>query len=261
MNNSEYSRLLDIIKKLRDPQSGCPWDLKQSVESLAPALLEECCECIDGVNNRDLVNIKEELGDIIFTTSLISYIIEQENNGSIDDIIKNVNDKMVRRHPHIFSNTQGVDSSEKVLQQWEEIKKNQEGRVKKNLLDKIPTSLPPLEKSFEIQKKVEKVGFDWENINDIFNKILEETQEVKDAIDSNNQDNLEMEIGDLLFSVVNLSRFLKIDPSKALARTNNKFLKRFSFIEDQMRSKELVLHKDNFKIMDELWDKSKELEK
>lgn len=257
MENKSFNKLVKTVKKLREPINGCPWDLKQNIKSLAPSLLEECCEFIDGVNNNDIDNAKEELGDIFFTTALISYIIEQENNGSIDEILDNVTDKMIFRHPHVFTDGKKLKNSKEVLEQWEEIKIKKEGRIQKGLLSKIPRSIPPLEKSYEIQKKVEKVGFDWKSVDDVFKKIVEETNEVKDELKSGNRDNLEQEIGDLLFSVVNLSRFLNIDPSVALNRTNKKFIDRFHKVETKMKDNNLELNKNNFEIMDKYWEESK----
>lgn len=257
MTKNSYEELLETIKRLREPINGCPWDLKQNIKSLGPSLLEECCECLDGISRGDNKNIAEELGDIIFTSTLMSYIMEQEGFTTTDKIISDVNNKMIKRHPHVFSDTDGINTSEEVLIQWEKIKEIKEGRVKKLLLDKIPKSMPPLEQSYEIQKKVEKKGFDWESIEHIFDKIVEETREVKEEITSNNMDNLELEIGDLLFSVVNLSRFLNIDPSRALSRTNAKFKKRFNYVEERMKEKDLELCKANFKTMDSLWDEAK----
>lgn len=256
--SSSYKNLLDTVKALREPINGCPWDLKQNLKSLGPSLLEECCECLDGIALNDRKNIKEELGDIIFTSTLMSYILEQDGDTTVDEIISDVNSKMISRHPHVFSGTKGINSSDEVLIQWEKIKETKEGRVKKRVLDKIPKSLPALEKSFEIQKKVEKRGFDWENIEHIFDKIVEETQEVRQELKEDNRDNLELEIGDLLFSVVNLARFLKIDPSVALGRTNSKFINRFNYVEDSMKKRGLELSSKNFKIMDSLWDEAKD---
>lgn len=255
--SKSYSELLKTIKALREPINGCPWDLKQNIKSLGPSLLEECCECLDGIANKDMENVKEELGDIIFTSTLMSYILEQDGVSTTDDIISDVNKKMINRHPHVFSNTEGIETSDDVLVQWDKIKVEKEGRVVKGTLDKIPKSLPPLDKSFEIQKKVEKKGFDWEHIDHIFEKIVEETNEVKAEIESNNRENLEVEIGDLLFSVVNLARFLKINPSSALSRTNSKFINRFNYVEEGMKSLNLDLKSENFKSMDKLWEEAK----
>ncbi|MGL1891889.1 MAG: nucleoside triphosphate pyrophosphohydrolase [Spirochaetaceae bacterium] len=257
MNNS-YEKLLATVKALRNPDGGCPWDLKQNLKTLGPSLLEECCECLDGISNNDNKNIKEEIGDIIFTATVMGYILEQDGVTTVAEILGDVNNKMISRHPHVFSNNRNnVSTSEEVLIQWEDIKEKKEGRIKKGILDNIPKSLPPLEKSNEIQKKVEKVGFDWPNINDIFDKIVEETNEVKEEITNNHYDNLELEIGDLLFSVINLSRYLKVDPSIALSRTNNKFVQRFKYVEKHMKLKNLILSHENFKIMDNLWDEAK----
>lgn len=257
MESRSFSNLIDTIKKLRDPETGCPWDIKQDIKSLAPSLLEECCECIDGASNNDLKNVKEELGDIIFTATLMTYIIEQDNNGSVDEIINTVNEKMIRRHPHVFADREGIDTSEAVLEQWESIKTNVEGRKKETLLAKIPSSLPAMEKSWEIQKKVAKVGFDWEEVQDIFHKITEETEEVKEEIEIGDRDKMEEEIGDLLFSVINLARFLKINPTVALSRTNNKFINRFNYVESEMNRNGKEMSKEHFQEMDRLWELAK----
>lgn len=257
MESKSFKRLIETVKALREPINGCPWDLKQNIKSLAPSLLEECCEFIDGVHNNDLNNIKEELGDIFFTTTLISYIIQQEDNGSVNEILDKVTNKMIFRHPHVFSDGKKLKNSDEVLMQWEEIKVKKEGRLNNGYLSKIPKSIPPLEKSYEIQKKVKKVGFDWETVDDVFDKITEETLEVKEEIKSGSKDKLEQEIGDLLFSVVNLSRFLDIDPSVALSRTNNKFINRFHRVEEKMNMNNLEMEKSNFEAMDKYWEESK----
>lgn len=254
--NDSYNKLLNTIKDLREPINGCPWDLKQNIKSLGPSLLEECCECLDGISSGDTENVKEELGDIIFTATLMSYILEQDGDGSTSEIIDHVNEKMIRRHPHVFSDVK-VSNSDEVITMWDDIKVKIEGRTQNGLLSNIPKSLTPLEKSNKIQKKVEKVGFDWEDIEDIFSKIDEEVIEVREEIKAKDRDKLELEIGDLLFSVVNLSRFLKIDPSIALGRTNKKFTNRFEYIEKRMSEENLELSPRNFKIMDRFWDEAK----
>jgi len=219
VNSNSYNNLLTTIKKLRDPNGGCPWDLKQTLKTLGPSLLEECCECLDGISNDDSENIAEELGDVMFTATLMGYILEQEKITTTDSILDHVNSKMVRRHPHVFkTDSESISTSDEVLVQWEKIKKEKEGRVTKTILSNIPSSIPPLAKSNEIQKKVAKNGFDWDSVDGIFDKIVEETEEVKVEIESQDRDKLELELGDLLFSVVNLARYLKIDPSIALSR-------------------------------------------
>jgi len=254
---NSFKSLMNTIIRLRDPDNGCPWDIKQNIKTLAPAIFDECCELLDGVANSDYKNIEEELGDIFFTTSLISYVLEQEKKTTVENIINNVNNKMISRHPHVFNQGESLSTSDEVLIQWEKIKIEKEGRVKKHILDKIPESLPSLEKSLEIQKKVSKVGFDWDNIDDVFDKILEEIEEVKHEINHENTTNLEEEIGDLLFSVINLSRKLNINPSLALGRTNKKFTKRFNYVEKEMEKRNIPMSKEEFKLMDNLWEKSK----
>lgn len=258
---SSFLQLYNIIRTLRGPD-GCPWDRKQTAKSLGPNLLEEVYEMIDAVENEDHENITEELGDIFLVTTMISYIFEQEKSLKLEDIFDGISEKLVRRHPHVFGDIV-KENADEVVELWDHIKKNVE---KKNvrmesILDSIPRTMPPLERAYKIQKKASKAGFDWDSVNDVIEKLHEELNELKDAVfsdtKSKNEQHIEEEIGDVIFSIINISRFLKIDPALALHRTNGKFIERFHYIERKMAESNLELKKENFNIMDRLWEEKK----
>lgn len=257
MNNTNdaFEELYNVIKKLRSPE-GCNWDRKQTPSSLRSDLIEETYECIEAIDDKDPEHIKEELGDLFLLVTMISYMHEQEKTFSVSDTLKGITEKLIRRHPHVFGDS-AASTPEEIMVQWDQIKTDVEGRkAKDSVLDKVPGGFPPLEKAYELQKKAAKVGFDWQNINDIWDKVYEEIDEVKEA-ENQTIEELESEIGDLLFAVVNISRGYKIDPAIALQRTNNKFTKRFHFIEKEMKKENKELSSENFKLMDSFWDKAK----
>lgn len=256
MDNDIFNTLINTVKSLREPETGCAWDLKQTASSLCPSLLEEVCECMDAAHSNDDENLKEELGDVVFTSLLISYIKEQEGAFSVDEVLKTASDKMIRRHPHVFGDA-SAETSDEVLTQWDRIKAEVEGRISERLLGKIPSSLPSLLKAWEIQKKAAKVGFDWPSVDQVWDKVHEEIDEVKQEIEDNNREKLEEEIGDLLFSVVNIARFLKVDPDRALTLTNRKFTDRFNKVEDKMKALGKEMSTENFELMDSLWEEVK----
>ena len=261
INNSgeAFNKLLEVIIKLRSPE-GCPWDKKQTLKSLIPNLFEETFECIDAIDNEDVDNTMEEIGDLYLLVVMLSYILEQTSPYTIKNVLNTITDKLIRRHPHVFSDTK-VESVEEVLDLWQDIKVNIEGKSKKDsLLDSIPLSFPPLERAYKIQKKVAKVGFDWEDSTDVLGKIKEELRELENELVSGNQAKAEMEMGDFIFSVINLSRFLKIDPAIALHKTNQKFTKRFQYIEKEIKKYGGNLEDTSLDDMDKLWEEAKNLE-
>lgn len=250
-----FEELYNIIKKLRSPE-GCHWDREQTPQSLRSDLIEETYECIEAIDEGDYQHTKEELGDLFLLVTMLAYMHEQEGLFTVSDSLKGISEKLIRRHPHVFGDS-NASSTEEILKQWDEIKTNVEGRkAKDSVLDKVSGGLPPLEKAYQLQKKAAKVGFDWQHIDDIWDKVYEEIDEVKHA-ENISVDELEAEIGDLLFAVVNISRGYKIDPAIALQRTNNKFTRRFHFIEKEMKSEQKDLNPENFKLMDSYWDKAK----
>ena len=250
-----------IIRTLRSPE-GCPWDRKQTPQSLGPNLLEEVYELIDAIENKDLSNTREELGDILLVTLMISAIYEEEQSFTLPQVLQDISAKLIRRHPHVFGDL-SEDDPEEVVKLWNHIKANVEkkGEETTSIFSSIPRTMPPLERAFKIQKKAAKVGFDWNSVEGVFDKIHEEIDELKEAISSGKDrehTTVEKEIGDLIFSVINISRFLDINPDIALHRTNKKFLKRFGYIEQRMSEKNLTLEKNNFEIMDNLWNEAKD---
>ena len=253
-----FSTLLDIIKELRSPD-GCPWDRKQTVESMLPHIIEETYESIDALSNGDIPNLAEEIGDLYLLVVMVSYILEQTESIKVYEVINGISQKLVRRHPHVFGDLK-VDNAEEVIDIWNTIKITLENRAEKNtLLDSIPLSMPPLERAYKIQKKVSKIGFDWEDSEGVFKKIHEEIDEFKDVLDENNKSKMLDEFGDILFSIVNAGRFYGIDPAEALHHTNQKFYKRFRFVEEQLLEKGNNLTDTTPLEMNILWEEAKKL--
>jgi tetrapyrrole methylase family protein/MazG family protein len=258
--NKAFSRLYDVIVSLRAPD-GCPWDREQTPSTLRKDLMEETYECIEAIDEKDPAHVKEELGDLFLLVTMISYMHEQENSFTLSDVLNNVSEKLIRRHPHVFGDVK-VSGSSEVLDNWAKIKIEQEGRAPKDsILDEVSSALPPLDKAQKLQKKAAKLGFDWPDAAGVFAKIDEELNEVKEVLNQPemNNEELEGELGDLLFSVVNLCRFFKIDASVALQRTNNKFIKRFKHVEKRMKETNQSMEKENLQVMDSFWDEAKSL--
>ena len=258
-----FTLLCKTIEKLRGP-GGCPWDIEQTPLSLRNDLVEETYECIEAITDKDTLHIMEELGDLYLVITMLTYMHQQEAAFTITDTLKSVTEKLIRRHPHVFSG-QKVKNTEEVLDNWAKIKVEQEGRKpKESLLDEVQKALPPLERAYKLQKKAAKAGFDWPDINGVFDKINEELGEVKSVLYPDKlpgeAEKLEEELGDLLFSVVNLCRFLKIDPCSALLKTNSKFIKRFNYVEKMMKQKDIPMNKENLESMDKFWNETKTLE-
>jgi tetrapyrrole methylase family protein / MazG family protein len=248
-----FKELYDIVVRLRGP-GGCPWDIEQTPSSLRGSLVEETYECLEAIDEKDPAHVAEELGDLFLLATMISYMHEQEGKFSVADALSNTNKKLIRRHPHVFGEAKVKDSAE-VLNNWAEIKVKQEGRKPKDsALDEVSGGLPPMDRSFKLQKKAAKTGFDWQDIEGVMEKIKEELDEVRAA---KNETETEEELGDLLFSVINLCRYLKIEPSAALNRTNNKFIERFKYVEKKMKETGQEMKKENLNIMDKYWNEAK----
>lgn len=256
--NHTFSRLREVMATLRGP-GGCPWDQEQTHESLREYTIEEVYELIDAIDAEDDDNIIEELGDILMHVMLHSQIGEDAGYFTIEDVIRSITDKMIFRHPHVFSNTK-VDSVDDVNKNWEELKKQEKGDERKSVLDGIPKHLPSLAKAFKIQKKAAKVGFNWENVTDIWEKLDEEVKEVQEAIQMKSMNEIEDEFGDVLFVLANLTRYYKINPEIALNRANQKFISRFTFIEEQFEKKRANINKATLEEMDAYWNEAKERE-
>ena len=259
-----FQALYDIVARLRGPE-GCPWDREQTPSSLRGELISETYECVEAIDEKNPAHIMEELGDIFLLATMLSYMHEQEGLFSATDALQAVSEKLVRRHPHVFGETKVKDSAE-VLENWAKIKVEQEGRKPKDsVLDDVSSGLPPLDRAWRIQKKAQKAGFDWPDIGGVFEKICEELDETLEAVtgalndtkDTRSREKVEGELGDLLFSIVNLCRFLDVEPSVALAGTNNKFINRFKYMEKKMKETGRKMNKKNLKIMDQYWNEAK----
>ncbi len=250
-----FAQLYEVIKKLRSPE-GCPWDREQTPETLTGDFIEEVYEAIDAIHENDDDHLKEELGDVFLLVTMLAYIKEQENKFTVSQVLDGISEKLIRRHPHVFGDAQ-ADDSEQVIKQWDQIKVEVEGRKpKKNLMDKISKGLPPLERSYKIQKKAAKAGFDWPDVECVWDKVHEEINEVRE-VHPENRAHLIEEIGDLLFSVVNIARYHNVDPAEALHLCNAKFINRFNHVESEMKKQDLPMDKEHFEIMDQLWEESK----
>jgi len=256
----KFKQLVEIIKILRS-EGGCPWDKEQTHISLKPMLVEECSELLDAIDNNDIENVKEELGDILMHTIFHARIAEENGQFDINDVLDEINAKMKRRHPHIFGNKNKITNSSDVIKVWEEIKaEEKKGKRPSSILAGIPKNLPALARAEKMQSKAAKVGFDWEHEEDVFNKITEEFTELKEAYLNKNSDNIEEEIGDLLFSIVNLCRFRNSSTSgELLHKTINKFEHRFNYIEKQLQKENIKIEDAGLKKMDSLWNEAKKI--
>ena len=256
-------RLAEIIGILRKE---CPWDKVQTHESLRPGMLEEAYEVVDAINNHDLENLREELGDVLLQVVFHAHIEEENQNFDLTDVINEECEKMIRRHPHVFleeSENNHAKSIDKVLEKWENIKVQEKGTSDvTSRMEKVPKALPALVRAAKIQKKAAESGFDWDDISGAFEKVQEEYREVSECYAENPSglDALKEEVGDLLFSVVNIARFLDIDPEAALDYTNNKFIRRFSYVEKAALACGRELEEMSLSEMDELWNEAKKLE-
>jgi MazG family protein len=255
-------QLSKIVALLRSPE-GCPWDREQTNKTVAISLMDETYEYIDALLTNDLEGASEEIGDVMLNVMMLLQIHKEHNDFDIVDSINGVCEKLIRRHPHVFS-TEQVKDSRQVLDLWNKIKVEVEGKKasSEDFFSRVPKSLPPLEMANEIQKKIQKVGFDWPEKQGVIDKIQEELGEVIEADSASNrcQSDVELEIGDLLFSVVNYARYLHISPSVALHRSNEKMQRRFNALSTLCKEREIALNKDNFRIMDSLWDEIKATE-
>jgi tetrapyrrole methylase family protein/MazG family protein len=257
-----FARLCGIVERLRG-EDGCPWDREQSPLTLKKDLLEETYECIEAIDEKNPLHIQEELGDIFLLATMISYMHQQEGLFTIPQTLAGISEKLIRRHPHVFGETAGAAlSSAEVLDNWARIKVEQEGRKPKDsCLDEVSRSLPPLDRARELQKKAAKKGFDWPNAALVLDKLKEELAETEAALSmENNAEKLEEELGDLLFSAVNLCRFLKVDPSTAMLKANAKFTRRFKYVEQKMKEKNIPMEADKLAEMDAFWNEAKRLE-
>jgi len=251
-----FEDLVKIMEKLRSPQ-GCPWDRKQTHESLVPYLIEETYETVDAIRKGNPENLKEELGDLLLQVVFHSQIAKESGHFDIYDVVDAIAKKLVFRHPHVFGDRRDIKTSEDVLKEWDKFKE-MEGKKKESLLDGIPQSLPAWERAYKLQKRAVKVGFDWESFEGIKEKMEEEIEELSEALRKGDREKLEEEAGDLLFMAINLVRFLGVNPEFALSKANEKFEKRFRYME--RRAKEMGKRLEDMSIdeMELLWQEAKE---
>lgn len=256
--NTEWiNELLDVLEKLRSPE-GCPWDREQTHSTLKKHLIEECAELLDSIDDNDEKGICEELGDVLMHIVFHAKIAEHDGKFTFDDVARQVTEKMVRRHPHVFGD-ESVSNVDEVMTIWNKAKNKEKGdRGFTSILDGIPRHMPALLQARELQKKAAKVGFDWEQPEQIIEKIDEELQELKEAMASGDEAHVEEELGDLLFAVVNLSRFRNFTPAEELlARANKKFIQRFQYIERTIENRGDTLQETSIEEMERIWNESK----
>jgi len=253
---NDFYELVDIVKRLRG-KNGCPWDEEQTHETLKSCLVEEVYEVLDAIDKKNDEELKEELGDLLLQIVFHAEIAGEEGRFNIDDVAHNIVKKLIRRHPHVFSNVKVKDSDE-VLQNWEKIKKH-EG--KKSVLEGVPNGLPALLKARRVQEKAKRVGFDWNHVDGAVEKLSEEIEEIKKAIKSTKKDKIEEEFGDLLFSIVNVSRFMNIDAEESLRKTVKKFMNRFKYIERKIAKKgQKVLKEYSLEELNDIWEEAKNVQ-
>ena len=252
-------KLHKITTQLRDPKSGCPWDKQQSFESIADSTIEEAYEVVEAIENQDYESLKNELGDLLFQVSFHSLIAEERGLFTLDDVVESITEKLIRRHPHVFSDKK-INSSEDQTDEWEKIKVSEQRKKNKHmsLMDEIGSNQPAINRSFKIGKKARAVGFDWAETNGVFKKVFEEVDELKAAIESNNKDEIENELGDLFFTLVSLSRHLNVNPENALRGANSKFIKRFRTMEHIAKTKNKSLDEMSSDELESLWQEAKE---
>jgi XTP/dITP diphosphohydrolase len=250
--STTLNRLVQIMNELREQ---CPWDKKQTIETLRHLTIEETYELADAITEKDWMGIKEELGDLLLHIVFYAKIGAEQNQFTLDEVINGVCEKLIVRHPHIYGDVV-VNNEEEVKENWEKIKLR-EGKGKKTILGGVPKSLPAMVKAIRLQEKSKTVGFEWDNKEQVWDKVKEELNELQEAVDSNDVDKMEDEMGDVLFSLVNFARFLQVDAENALERTNKKFMNRFNGMEAMAISQNKQLHDMNLEELDALWNSMK----
>ena len=264
----EFEKLVGVMARLRAP-GGCPWDREQTHATLRTYLIEEAYEVLDALDSTDAAKFSEELGDLLLQVLFHAQIAREEKRFSITDVIREIHDKMVRRHPHVFGDTQAKTAAD-VLRNWEIIKEEEraksgapvKGKAPESYLDGLPRTLPALLEALQLTRKAARVGFDWADVNGIFAKLIEETQELQNALGHSEKDasRIEGEVGDILFVAVNLARFLQVDPEVALKKTSAKFTRRFHQMEQFAREQGTTLAQTPREQLESFWDRSKLVE-
>ena len=255
---NQFDRTMGIMRRLRGP-GGCPWDAEQSHDSLKRYLIEECYEVVEAIDKNDDALLREELGDLLVQPLFHAAIAEERGAFTMDDVLETLANKLVRRHPHVFGDQEIRTSAEQVAN-WEKIKKEEKGAERKSALSGVPPHLPSLMKAQKITEKAARVGFDWEHTDQVFAKVLEELHELEETMVTRDQERMEAELGDLLFAIVNLGRFLSVNPEEALRKTISRFETRFSHIEETLHAKGVNLKDASIEEMEVLWEEAKKRE-
>jgi tetrapyrrole methylase family protein/MazG family protein len=265
MKKTTFEDIVKIMERLRGAD-GCPWDKEQNRKSLKPYLIEESYEVLEAIDEGKPEKIKEELGDLLFQILFHAQISKDMGEFDINDVIEKIHEKMIRRHPHVFKSplkegAEGVVDAKDALAQWEDIKKKEKGyEGRKSVLDGVPKELPSLLMAHRLQDKAARVGFDWEHIDQVFAKVEEEMDEFRKAFSDKNSEEMENELGDLLFALVNIARFIEVNPEDALRKTISRFIKRFHYIEEEIARQGRELKNVSLEEMDKLWDEAKKKE-
>jgi MazG family protein len=261
--SAKISRLIKVMARLRDPESGCPWDIEQTFETIAPYTIEEAYEVAEAIAQQDMPALKEELGDLLLQVVYHSRMAEEEGNFDFDSVAKTITDKMIRRHPHVFGDD-SVATADAQTANWEtqkaaeRAKKAEADGLRPSAIDGVPLPLPALTRAEKLTKRAARVGFDWPNVSQVFDKLTEEIGELRAEIDRGAPaDRLEDELGDMLFCVANLARHLKVDPEEALRSTNRKFERRFRAVEDSFAAEDRDIAEASLDEMEERWQTAK----
>ncbi|MDG1935932.1 MAG: nucleoside triphosphate pyrophosphohydrolase [Paracoccaceae bacterium] len=256
------ARLLEVMRALRDPEDGCPWDIEQDFASIAPYTIEEAYEVADAIERQDWSELKNELGDLLLQTVYHTQIASEAALFTFDDVANAISDKMVARHPHVFGQESRDKSVEQQTVDWESIKAAERAtNAKQGVLADVALALPALMRAAKLQKRAARVGFDWPNISQVLDKIQEEAQELSEAKQTLSQAEVAEEYGDLMFVIVNFGRHLKVDAEEALRAANDKFTRRFQYIEDELAKQGLSPEQSNLNDMDKLWNHAKKVER
>jgi tetrapyrrole methylase family protein/MazG family protein len=250
-----FDELVKVMEKLRSKE-GCPWDREQSHKSLLPYLVEECYEVVDAIKKGSDEELKEELGDLLLQVVFHSQIAKERGAFDISDVVDSITRKLIFRHPHVFKGKEGIESPEDVTREWEKLKEK-EGKKRESSLDGIPNSLPALDRAYKLQKRAAKVGFDWSSYRGIKEKVLEELDEIEEALKRGDREKLKEEVGDFLFMAVNLARFLGVYPEEALREANRKFEARFRYMEKKAKEEGKELKELSLEEMEKLWQEAK----
>ena len=258
-NNDAFNRLLDIMRRLRG-KGGCPWDREQTKETLKPYIIEETYEVLEAIDKNDSNSLKEELGDLLLQVLFLTTLAEESGDFTMDDVIGGISEKLVRRHPHVFADKK-IDTAKDVVKSWASIKVDEnkkKGRL--SILEGVPLHMPALLRAHRVTEKASRIGFDWNSIDEVYDKLEEELKEFEEAIATKDREKMEDELGDVIFSLVNIARFLEVNPEEALKKTVGKFVRRFMYIEESLKNLNIDVRDAGIDEMERLWSEAKACE-